>query len=221
MSYRRYNRTINTNNTITNTSININPSIWGPLIWNLLYEFAKHAHKLSEFAEDYKNVIKCLPHILPCTKCRNHCIQAYNERINAINVNNNDFPEWIWKMKSIVNTNTNAVNLNLENYIHRLNVWSIFITESSLWDLLFMLSYSYPRYDDHDSIRQSYYIIFFKSVSRICEQISHLNKFKVLREIKKLDANSKWSTNSDLQSWLIDLYQNMYNKTPDIYKYKI
>lgn len=196
-------------------NISINPTIWGPLFWNLLHEFAKDGNRLNMLNYEYNNIIKAMPYILPCDTCRNHCGTAYNTNKVAKSISSpTKFKDWVWKMKSIANQNTSASNLSFENYVSRLNTRTAFMSEHDLWDLLFMISYSYP--DNHDKEdRQKYYLLFFSSVINICQHYEHLNMFFILKNSFEI----KHDNYSSIHNHLIDHYKTLYGKQPDIQKY--
>lgn len=196
--------------------IGINPTLWGPLMWNLLHELAKDGNRLSSFSSEYNNIIKAMPYILPCETCRNHCSSAYNTNKIAKSISSPiKFKDWVWKMKSIANQNTNAVNLSFENYVVRLNARSSFISEPDLWDLLFMISYSYPASNDNGEDRQKYYVLFFNSVINLCEHFEHLSMFALLKSV----FGNKFDNYNVIHHHLSEHYKSIYGKHPDVKKY--
>ena len=196
--------------------ISVNPALWGPLIWNFLHELAKDGNRLNSYNSDYNNIIKAMPYILPCESCRSHCLSAYNSNKISKSISSpTKFKDWVWKMKSIANQNTNAVNLTFENYISRLNTRTSFISEPDLWDLLFMISYSYPASNDNSEDRQKYYMLFFSSVINLCEHYEHLSMFALL---KNVFAN-KLENYSAIHHHLSEHYKSIYGKYLDVKKY--
>ena len=61
--------------------MDIRPDLWGPIYWKFLHAMADGAP--DEPTEDeqraFMSVIDALPHILPCTKCRNHLRENYEK----------------------------------------------------------------------------------------------------------------------------------------------
>ena len=200
--------------------MSVNPILWGPLMWNLLHELAKHGidNKINNVSElpDYKNIISCMPHILPCSVCRQHCKEAYDYgRVTRSLTSINKFYDWVWDLKTNANKHTNAVNLSYDNYTQKLKVRTSFISENDVWDLLFLMALNYPNNKDYDINRQNYYMTFFKSLANLAEHVDVISKFKCLNPTIPL-----WDGVAQLQDWLIVLYKIMYNgKIPDIDKY--
>lgn len=212
------NNTTNNNTTNKRESVSISPVLWGPFMWNLLHEIAKYgshgdnSDEIEKFIQDFKNIIRALPYILPCQTCRQHTSQAYTgDKIQKTIKSCKDFKSWVWKMKSIANGNTGATSINFEQYSNRLLTWSEFISEKHVVDLLFMIAYSFPLNRETDSHRQQYYLLFFKSIANICGKIEHLaNINKLNDEIDKLDANGKWTSSKDVLNFINGFHETLY-----------
>ena len=50
---------------------NVDPKLWGPYAWQFLSDCALSVDE--ESYPNYKVLIKLLPELLPCEKCRGHC----------------------------------------------------------------------------------------------------------------------------------------------------
>lgn len=209
-------------NNFTNfiSSGSVNPILWGPLMWNLLHELAKYGldnkANNANILPDYKNIISSLPHVLPCSVCRQHCKEAYDYgRVTRSITSINKFHDWVWDLKTSANKHTNAVNLSYDNYIQKLEVRTSFLSENDMWDLLFLMILNYPNKKDYDINRQNYYMTFFKSIANLAEHVDSISKFKCLNQTIPI-----WDGVAQLQEWLIELYKSMYSgQMPDINKY--
>lgn len=199
-------------------ALNIKPTLWGNIFWNFLHDIAKYCINAScEIIGEIKNMVSTLPYILPCSSCRNHCLTIYNNQSDATSLNViSDFKTWLWHLKSLINKNTGSPNICFNDYNQRLYLLSHFCSAKQLFDLLFMIAYSYPHKCESDNYRQKYYRIFFNSVAFFCSKIKHLNKFALINKY-----NSDWNTYSDLLNHISYNYYAVYNSHYEYHKFNI
>jgi len=107
------------------------PSVWGPMLWNLLFSCAWNA--TDEDVESLKRLLLILvPRLLPCKTCRFKCLMNLQAVTNTVKI---ETPEsaflWIYNLKNAVNRETNASPLAVERLMARyrlhdgilFNVW--------------------------------------------------------------------------------------------------
>lgn len=214
------------------SSHSINPFIWGPLFWNLLHEIAKHTLEIKNnngLLDEYNKLLSTIPYILPCVTCREHTEKAYERTYSKYGklvlgkplTSLSKVPEWVWKMKSIANENSeiNSSRLSYDMYLTKLKYTTSFISETALWDLLFMIVSNYPNKGDSDESRQGYYIKFIKSLCIITENIPELKKFKFLANITNLNSKGVFNGINEFQNYLLKAYETEYGKKFEIKKY--
>lgn len=217
-----HNQNQNQNSTLLN-SIGVNPTLWGPLIWNLLHEFSKLGSQtepnlnIESNINDFRNIIKALPYILPCSICRSHVSQAYNSNKISTNLDScKDFKIWVWKMKSISNSNTGTTSISLDQYSDRISTWSRFTSEEQIFDLLFIMAHGYPQISEQDINRQQYYYLFLKSIANLCGKIDYLKNInKFIDEIQKMENGPKINNinnKKELTTFFSNIYTKIYEK---------
>lgn len=207
-------------------SLSSNPRLWGPMMWTLLHELALNGLKNPNIInsvnieQEYNKIIRSLPYIIPCSLCRSHTKEAYEYGKISRSISKPDkFNEWVWRMKNIANENTRGYKLSYENYQLRLDAKTTFAHEQEIWDLLFIISINYPNKGDSDENRQQYYNTFFVALGTLLERIDHLNRFKILKDIKGVNDRGVWEGIPELQVWLSDIYKQTTGKTADIQKF--
>jgi hypothetical protein len=176
-----------------------NPLVWGPLMWNLLNEFASHSDIYCNdcYLKDFQNIIRELPYILPCKTCQDHCKEAYETEISSYINEINDFGKWVWTLKSIVNAITHERNILYDKYKIVLNSTRIFINEHQLWKLLTIVCRDYS--ENNDIYEYDHLLTFLKAMGHLCRKINHLNKFKVLIGIHELCDGKYFNINNVLE----------------------
>ena len=82
----------------------IKPSVWGPYFWATLHAMSDGApfEPTGQEREGFLNVLKALPHILPCEKCRLH-VTAYISENTPSYVDRDELRIWIWELHNKVN----------------------------------------------------------------------------------------------------------------------
>lgn len=92
---------------------------WGRPLWFILHTVALYAPEpLTESFKNYKQMLSCLQHLLPCPKCRFHL----SENLLKINLDKcartrEDLFKCSWELHNIVNKDTNKRELTFNEAI--------------------------------------------------------------------------------------------------------
>ncbi len=131
----------------------LNPNIWGPLLWQILYDLCWDFDSLTdpelvvEIEIRLGALLDSMRYILPCSVCRTSYGVYYDEM---------PFPgestasEWIWDLKNKVNrklTVPQKCQLPFEDFVTRMELVTTMSSPSTVWDILFMFASRCPSGD--------------------------------------------------------------------------
>lgn len=165
------------------------PWIWGPDFWLLLFEI------LRACGAAHRDAVLCVLYlmrwVLPCVKCRAHLNQHYATMDPA---SAPDLIEWVWQLKNRVNESQGRPpSLTLPAFCRRLESTAQLLSPERAWDLFLVLALNYPLADQHQAdaealVKRHAYDLWLVAVHRCLQNVPHLRD---LFSIKRIMARSK------------------------------
>lgn len=121
----------------------MNPAIWGPIVWNILTDIARHAD-LTHTREFIIEFVKILGQLLPCKYCR----ESYAQYTTSIPIDK--FMEkggtavaWVWQIHNMVNRKLNKPDLPFFIFEQRIEAVTYMANGEHLFNFLFILASNY------------------------------------------------------------------------------
>lgn len=121
--------------------ISLDPKIWGPKVWDLLFFISLHVD-LNIHIELVRDVFFHLNFILPCESCQKHFLE-HRVKINPFKfIHKSDklsAAEWVWMLKDMVNQEIGKSSIEFSLVYNKYISFTPIFPESILLDLCYML----------------------------------------------------------------------------------
>lgn len=199
--------------------------IFGPLNWNPIYDSLKIAIYKSPSPRNkqlFVKLMQLLLHALPCPLCRNS-YAVYGDPF--FNYKNTDLEHDVWSLHQRVNQKLGIVRnenkqgdvpLPFDKFRKRMLVWSSFSSAQSLWDLFFVLAFTYPEDEivNNGSIKESRRHCIIKYIQTLCLLLIHSPfHYSVCSLIlEKLKQEKVFKSSKHFFEWLYDCYTYWFQK---------
>ena len=109
----------------------MDPTVWGPLMWDVAFEVARHAD-----AEPAFKLFKAMSSFLPCSYCR----ESYRKYMDMLRGHSGlSAVEWLWTIRDMVHQKHNKPTLSLEQLEKRAQVSAHPVAPVAVFDLLILL----------------------------------------------------------------------------------
>lgn len=122
----------------------MDPKIWGPPMWNLLYEVCRHADENSQHTDDFiPQFVESLKWCLPCSECR-----ASFTVILAFLPPSRPYLDWIWKIRNVVNQKLQcpiSACITLKQFKSRAKSWKRFAALETVITILNVLLFHFLK----------------------------------------------------------------------------
>lgn len=109
----------------------MDPTVWGPLMWDVAFEVARHAHREPAF-----ELFRAMSSFLPCSYCR----ESYRKYMDMLREHSGlSAVEWLWTVRDMVHQKLNKPTLSLEQLEKRAQVSPHPVAPVAVFDLLILL----------------------------------------------------------------------------------
>lgn len=122
----------------------IDPNVWGPSLWDLLFYISFHAD-LSEHCADIQHLFQLLEVVLPCSNCRRHYALYRKEVPPTTRINKKQkesAAQWLWTIHDMVNQNLGKICIDYESLVKKHKSLSLIIHDLTIFDLFVFMWFS-------------------------------------------------------------------------------
>jgi len=162
--------------------LNADPNIWGPQMWNLLFTLSFNVNGTN--ISTFKNVLRLLEHLLPCSKCRESYI-LYKSRIDReLKISDRSTAvKWLWTCKDMVNQKLAKETIDLQTVHNKYNIYKYIISDIEIMHLLnLMVIYFHKMNKKQDKMKE-----FINIVMLLLQQ--HPNKYLIAETYDEIDKD--------------------------------
>lgn len=121
----------------------MDPKIWGPPIWGILYEVCRYADEFLSKVNYITEFSEALRWSLPCSECR-----ASFTIILSFLPPTRPYLDWIWKIRNVVNQKLQcpiSACITLEQFRSRAKMWKRFSTAETIITVLKFLLFHFTK----------------------------------------------------------------------------
>lgn len=193
----------------------MNPSIWGPLAWNLFSDLCYHFDSLqnpqNNIKTNIRRVFEYFQFLLPCK----HCRLSYKHYFILLPIvpfiESQNMTAWLWSIHELVNTKLEKKDrIDYPVYLRRMNAWTRIGSPQQVWDLLFIMAMNYDDTSDTFEEKRNYTL---KLMLVLPDVLPYRQLRKILRK-KKISSRNLESKESFL-NWLYRKRVKYHSKCGD------
>lgn len=121
----------------------MDPKIWGPPMWAILYEVCRNADNYPSKVDYISEFTEALRWSLPCSECR-----ASFTIILSFIPPTRPYLDWVWKVRNVVNQKLQcpiSACITLEQFKSRVKSWKRFATSETVITILNILLFHFLK----------------------------------------------------------------------------
>ena len=125
---------------VANDRKNIDPNIWGPPMWNMLFTFAFALREDS--LVPLQRLFLLLEHLLPCAECRRSYI-VFRARLDPGALitlsDSNSAAKWLWSIHDMVNQKLGKLAIGYEQLETRFHIFGCMTSDQHVLHILSLI----------------------------------------------------------------------------------
>lgn len=125
---------------ITDSQNSIDPNVWGPSFWNMLFTFSFHCDPVL-CKDHFVALFRILGNVLPCQ----HCRKSYSNHLTKIDTASityeaNSASDWLWRMHDIVNAKLGKICISFEKLSKKHSSLTLITHDFHIFDMYAFMS---------------------------------------------------------------------------------
>ena len=121
--------------------ISMDPNVWGPPMWDLLFFIALKSDLDTNITE-IQMLFSLLAYVLPCSSCRKH-YSMYKQEVpptTSIKKSNKlSAAQWLWTIHDMVNQNLGKICISFDKVIKKQSTITFITSDLIVFDLFVMM----------------------------------------------------------------------------------
>lgn len=122
----------------------MDPNVWGPTFWNILFYVCFHINVKEKYKEIMK-LFNAIETLLPCSHCRRHYAlykKQYNPSTNIDTQDPESAAKWLWTIHDMVNQNLGKICIDYDKLVKKHKSLTCIISEFCIFDSIMFSLYA-------------------------------------------------------------------------------
>ena len=155
----------------------MDPNVWGPPLWDLLFTIAFKSHSTAENVSDLQHLFILLEKVMPCSHCR-RSYAMYRKEVKpttVIRVNDpNSAAVWLWTIHDMVNQKLGKICISYDRLERRHRSTAFIAHDLLVVDILTIVALSVKAQSRHHAI---------SFIQVICRLLSRMSPFYQIKSV--------------------------------------